>query len=80
MRLYASPVLKSYSNKSILGFRRCVELREIEYVLQKLADLFDCVTFVETNYLNTDLYKSESSQSHENSPVGRFLESSKHRD
>jgi len=43
-----------------------VELREIDFLLKRFAELFDCVVFVETNYMNTKMCKSDSSQSHEN--------------
>jgi len=37
------------------------------FPIKNCANWFDFVGFVETNYLNTDLYNFESSQSHESS-------------
>jgi len=43
----------------------CVELREIDFLFKNLLCRFDCVSFVETNFLNTGIFRSESSQNHE---------------
>ena len=41
----------------------CVVLREICFLLKKIADWFNFLAFVEKSKLNTDMYKFESSQS-----------------
>ena len=59
-----------YALKWILlewAFRReCVVISEIDFLLRKFADLMLALSFVESTYLNIDMYKSESLQNDEN--------------
>jgi len=50
-------------------------LREIDFLFERI-DSFNCVAFVKTSYLNTEMLKSESSESHTSRAraVGYFLE------
>jgi len=43
-------------------------LREIDFLFQKFAAGFNSVTFVETSYLNTDMWEFESSQTEKVEP------------
>jgi len=41
------------------------KIREIDFLVRKFADWFDCVALVETSCWNADMHKSESPQSYE---------------